>query len=235
MATASDLITRALRRCRALGRDEVPTAEDSADGLIALNNLLDLWWNERLTVFHITQENFTLTPGQASYTIGTGGNFNTTRPVKITDGCFVRYNSQDFPVATLQDRVPYDNIIQKTLSGMPQVLFYDAAMPTGTVYFWPVPDQAYQVYLNSLGRLQSLAGLTTQVSLPPGYDTLLVDGLAIDRAPEYGIEAPGAVLRSFARAMRVLKRVNAPSLTAGFDSALLPKFGVFDISTGGMR
>jgi hypothetical protein len=47
------------RRSNDLARDhQVASAEDSADGLVALNALLDLWWNERLAVFHILQENF---------------------------------------------------------------------------------------------------------------------------------------------------------------------------------
>lgn len=231
MTTATDIITRALRRARAIGRDQVASAEDSADGLVALNALLDLWWNERLAVFHILRENFPLVVGAASRTIGTGGNFNTTRPVKIVDGCSVRRAGMDYPVRVLTDRTQYDAIELKTTAGMPFCLFYDADYPLGTIYFYYVPDQADTIYLNSLARLQALAALNTQVLLPPGYEELLVNGLAIDRAPEYGRQALPSVQRAFGRAMRVLKRVNGDTPVLSIDSNLLGQNALYDINT----
>jgi hypothetical protein len=95
VATANDLITAALRRARAIGKDQVPTADEAADCLAELNRMLDEWWNDGLAVFQIKQENFALVANQASRTIGVGGNFNTTRPLKLLDGCFVRRNGVD--------------------------------------------------------------------------------------------------------------------------------------------
>lgn len=232
MATATEIITRALRAARAIGRDQVAGAEDSADGLVALNALLDLWWNESLAVFHILRENFPLVAGQASRTIGTGGNFNTTRPLKLVDGCMVKRGNIETPVKVLPDRALYDGIQDKTVQGMPYCLYYDATYPLGTIYFYFVPDQADTIYLNSLARLQSIAALNTQIALPPGYEMLLVNGLAIDRAPEYGMEAPGTVRNAFARTMRVLKRLNSSSPVLTVDPMLVSSpSGAYNINT----
>jgi hypothetical protein len=69
-------------------------------------------------------------------------------------------------------------------------VFYDPAYPLGTLYFYYVPDQADQVYINSWKRLQSGLALVTQISLPPGYEDLIVDGLGIKDAPGFGLSAP---------------------------------------------
>lgn len=231
MATAQDLITRGLRRGRCIGRDQTPSAEDSADALTALNALLDVWWNDGLMVFQVQQENFALSVGNASRTIGTGGNFSTTRPLKIVDGCFVRSGGVDYPVRVLENRQEYDAIPVKTKAGRPFVLYYEPAFPLGTIYFYYVPDVADSIYLNSWKRLASLAALNTSVQLPPGYDQLIVDGLAIQQAPEYGLEAPRDVKKSFADTKRVLEQVNTRIPILEVDPMLLGRGAGYDIST----
>lgn len=232
MATANDLITRALRRARAIGKDQVPTADEAADALAELNSMLDEWWNDSLAVYHVLQENFALVVGAATRTIGTGGQFNTTRPLALLAGCFTRRDGKDTPLVVLTDRTQYDRLVSKTTQGMPQYVFYDAAMPLGTLYFWPVPDQADTVFLNSPARLQGTLALNTTVQLPPAYDKLVVSGLAIELAPEYGLEAPASVKTSFARTRRALERTNTKSIVMGFDTDLLPRRSRFDIYSG---
>lgn len=232
MATANDLITRAFRRGRILGKDQVPVADEAADALSELNDLLDLWWNDTLAVFHILQESFALVAGQPSRTIGAGANFATTRPVKIMDGCFVRRNGVDTPVTVIRDRTLYDALSLKSVQGLVEYVFYDATVPTGTLYFYPTPDQADTIFLNSLSRLQTIAALVTPILLPPGYNSLVVNGLAIALCPDNGMEAPASVVRAFALAKRTLALVNYQIPVLGLDSALLPRTGRFDITTG---
>lgn len=232
MATAQDLITAAFKRGRILGDDEVPEAGESTDALAIGNRMLDLWWNDRLAVFQVQQENFALVAGQASRTIGTGGNFNTTWPVKIVEGCFVRRNGVDYPVKVIDDRAVYDAIPVKTQQGLPRNLFYDRAYPLGTIYFYFVPDAADTIYLNSWKRLQTLATLVTVISLPPGYEQLFVDGLAIRLCSDNGRAAPKDVKDSFAEAKKLLGQVNAPSLVMTLDPRLARRAGPYDIRTG---
>ena len=80
MATALDIITGALRDIGILDAIEIPSDEDAAVGLTYLNDLLEAWSNEGLTVYTQSQNSLTLT-GAASYTVGSGGTFNTTRPI----------------------------------------------------------------------------------------------------------------------------------------------------------
>ncbi len=232
MPAAIDLLTAAFRKGRILGADQVPTDSESADALAALNRMLDAWRIDKQLVYQVVQENFALVAGQASRTIGAGGNFDTSWPVKIVEGCFVRRNGEDTPIKVLEERVQYDAIPIKTTQGLPRWLFYDRAYPLGTIYFYFVPDAADQVYLNSWKQLQAIADLAAVVTLPPGYEDLIVDGLAIRLCPEYGLEVPQSVKTNFATTKRNLGNVNAASLVMEVDSALLPRGAGFDIRTG---
>lgn len=235
MTTANDLITAAFRRARILGRDAIPTAEESADALTELNRLLDDLWIDKLAVFRIISEQFALVAGTQSYTIGVGGVFNTTRPVKIVPGTrFNIGNGIERQLVVLNDRKSWDEIAYKALAAPPQVIFYDEAYPLGTVLVYPVPDQAYPIYIDSWSRLQNLAALVTALALPPGYETLLLNGLAIRLAPEYGMEAPASIVRAYANAKRSLELINYELPTLGMPSAVMPRTasGGVNIITG---
>jgi hypothetical protein len=229
VATANDLITAAYRRARIIGQDQTLTAGESADALASLNRMLDSWWNDKLLVYQVVQENFALSIGNNSRTIGTGGNFSTTRPVKIVDGCFVRIGDEDYPVAVIEDRVLYDRIPNKSQSGRPTALWYDPAYPLGTIYFNRAPDAADSLYIRSWKRLQTLASLVTAIALPPGYEDLIVDGLGIKDAPGYGLTAPADVIRSFGKSRRDLGTVNQESLVMELDTNLFRASAGYDI------
>ena len=229
MATASDLITRALRRVRAIGKDQVLTADEAADALAELNDMLAEWRNDGLIVFRIVQENFALVAGQASRTIGPTGNFATTRPLKILEGCFVRRSGVDHQVKVLDDRTLFDRWPVKTTQGLVEALYYDPTVTNGTLYFKPVPDAADTIFLNSPAPIHSTLTLVTTVSLPPGYDGLVVSGLGIRCAPEYGVEPPASVLRAFGRTMRSIKRTNTRGVVMSTDPALIGHTGYANI------
>lgn len=54
MATASDIVTRALRTLRVISSGETPTADESSDGLTALNDMLAAWALDGIDLGHIT-------------------------------------------------------------------------------------------------------------------------------------------------------------------------------------
>ena len=224
MTTANDLITRAFRRGRIIGEDDSPGAGEAADALSELNDLMDEWWNDKLYVFSVKTEAFTISAQKSSYTIGSGGDFNTTRPVKIVPGSRISITSTvERALTVLTNRKDYEDIPNKAVTASPQVLYYDPAFPLGTVFFYPTPDQTYTVNLDSWTRLQSFAGLATAVSLPPGYNRLIVNGLAMALCPEYGLEPPASVVRAYNGTKRRLELVNYELPVLGLPSAVLPR------------
>lgn len=224
MTTANDTITKAFRKGRVIGKDETPAADEAADALVDLNDILDELWIDKLAVFHILDEQFSMVAGQNSYTMGTGGNFNTTRPVKVVPGTrFVISNGVERPLNVLTSRKDWDDIPYKSASAPPQVVFADETYPLATLYFYPTPDQAYTVYIASWARLQTLAALNTALALPPGYSALLWSELAMRVCGEYGKSVPDDVRRVNARVRRLLAQVNYEMPTLSMPSAILPK------------
>lgn len=178
-SSALDIITSAYKITGEYGAGETVSDDDAQDGLNALNDLLDSWWNDRLAIHQIYRESFTLTANDGQYTIGSGGDFNTTRPVKIVDA-FVRTTENiDYPLTIIDTAQGYNRIAYKsTTSDISGALFYDNAYPLGTIFLYPVPTVANTLYLFSWKQLQSFTSLTAQVSLPPGYERALKYNLA---------------------------------------------------------
>lgn len=221
MATAQEIISDALADIGAVDPLEALTAAEASHGLRKLNELLESWSNESLAVYQILQENFATVAGTASYTIGSGATWNTTRPLRI-ESAFIRDSGNDYPLDVVVREV-YDAISAKTTQGRPELLYYDPSVANGTVYPYGVPDAVYTVFLNSYKQLQSFAALTTTVVLPPGYLRAIKSNLAIDLAPGYN-KTPSVVLAGVAmQSKAAIKRLNART----------PKLGLAHVAFGG--
>lgn len=220
MATAGRLVTSALKKARVLGIDQTPTAVQMQDGLESLNWLLDSLWIERLAVPYELNENFSWVSGQASRTIGVGGNFVTTRPVKIVSA-FVRDSSgYDHPVRVAKSRDEYDAVCSKSQTGRPDLIYYEPGVVTGTIYAYPVPDQTYTIYLNSHKRIESFAAHTEAADLLPGYERMIVHNLAVELSANYGKEILPSVQAIAISSKRALKNFNAPTHILDMPSGL---------------
>lgn len=219
--TANDMIQRSMRLLGALAQGESPTAQEATDGLYALNAMLDSWWNDNLAVFQILEETFTWTGLQASQTIGTGGDFNTTRPVKMFSG-FSRVNGVDYPF-DIVSKETYDRVVAKSTvtSTFPRIMFYNHAFPLGTLYAYPIPSTALSVHLNSLKQIQSFPLLTTAISLPPGYQRAIEYNLAVEMSTDFSLPIPGNVGMIAQQSLAKLKRTNQPSMVANLDAAIV--------------
>ena len=193
MATALDMIKRAMRLTRSIGKGEVPDADESQDGLAALNAMLDGWQLDRLMVYAVSEATKTLTAGTSSYSIGVGAVINTTRPERLAEGSYVRMSNVDYPISEI-DASAYQSIALKSTRGVPSLLYYLMAVPFGTVYLYPAPDQAYELHLFSYRALTSFSSLTDPVTLPGGYEDAIAVSLAERLAVEgYGLSTPDLV------------------------------------------
>lgn len=221
MATALSIIQRAMRLAGVIGKGETPDADESADGLVALNAMLDAWQIERLYVYQIVQGSYTWPASTTSRTIGSGGNFTDQRPVKIDSAFTVDGDSNWREVRVLQNRTEYDSIIIKTTeSTYPAYLFMDSANPLGVIYLYPVPSAALTLKLNTWQTLQSFAALTTALALPPGYQRAIEFSFAEEFGPEFGVTISADVKRIAGMARAAIKTLNAPSMISRVDSGV---------------
>jgi hypothetical protein len=239
MLTTLDIITGALRKIGEYAPGETLSAADSTDALSTLNGLLDMWSNEHLAVYANIENVLAWTAGKGSYTVGSGGDFNIIRPLKITS-MYSRLtatgSSIDMP-CELVAAPKYMSIGMKNQPGpWPKLAYYDMQYPLATLYVWPVPTAPYEFHLWTDQTFADV-GLNDTFSMPQGYFLALQYNLAVLLAPEYGIEPPPTVLRLAKSMKATLKATNAnPTREAPIDAAGLGSGPAHDagfILTGG--
>ena len=225
MSTAGDVIDAALRSIGQLAEGETPSAETSNDCLDLLNQMLDSWSTERLMALYLQSEAFTLTGGTASYTVGASATFNTTRPISIDDGSYTVINGISYPLRGI-NRPEYDSIpVKATEASFPNVFYYSAAYPQGTITFYPVPSSAITFNMVSWKQQTQMAALATVFSVSPGTLRAIRTNLAIEIASQFGVEPPQSVVRTAMQSKRNLKRVNAPNDVLSMPQGILRRLG----------
>lgn len=220
MATALDLITRSMRLAKILGTNEEPTAQEATDALSSLNSLLEAWSLERLLIHYVLRTTKTLTSGVATYTVGTGGDINITYPPFVEDSSYVTLDGGDYALKLL-DEQSYRRISLKTATGIPEFLFYDKQYPLARVVLYPTPNAAYVLNFASWAPLQTFATLTTELALPLGYKRMIEMNLAVELAPEYGLDAPDRVAIAASMSKTAVKRINAPDHVLRVETAMI--------------
>ncbi|MCP5307516.1 MAG: hypothetical protein H6953_19070, partial [Chromatiaceae bacterium] len=81
MTTALQLVTSSLRLIGAVAAGESPDADEQADALAALNQILESWNLQGLSLYRQENVVYTLVPSQQDYTIGSGADFDGERPI----------------------------------------------------------------------------------------------------------------------------------------------------------
>ncbi len=186
MPSALEIITRSMRICGALGQNETPSSSEASDGLIALNDFIESMNLKNSFMYTVDSETFNLVSGQASYTIGTSGNFNTVRPIQI-NSIVVNQGDSAFSLTPLTEQ-DYAAISNKTIaSGIPEYFYIDNDFPLSTLYLFGAPTSGLTITIGKLEAVNQFADLTTQYTFPPGYNRLFRFGLAKEIAGEYGL------------------------------------------------
>lgn len=229
--TALDFISAALRRIGVLAEGDTASDAEGATGLEALNNMVDQWAAQKLLIWASPRALFTLTSGVGSYTIGSGGAFNTVRPEKILDAGVLPTAGSDFeiPVTVLTDEAYAAEPLKSLESAFPTRIYFDRAWVAGlgTIYTLPTPNVAgvrLALYLPT-GRVAQFADLTTDYTFPPGYKKAIAENLEIELAEEYGKTVTERKQRSAQRAIGLLKRANYQPRTLQLDAAVSARRG----------
>ena len=214
--TAQDFIVDALSLIGATQMDQVPPAWEMNKALRALNHMLNTWSSERLMVRAMTRESFTLVDGTASYTIGSGADFDTAKPLKIDSAYIQDSNGYDHQLGIVE-MARYNAFADKTTEGLPDCLAYDPgasqqATQAGTIYLWHVPGSAYTLYISSQKFLTEFSALTTTFTFEPQYGEAIKYNLATRlwrfyRKPTENI--PADIVGIAASTKRNIKAINA--------------------------
>lgn len=231
--TAGDQINRALRLLGVLAEGETPSASTSNDALVALNQMLDSWSTERLAVYSTTDQAFTWPASTISRTLGPTGDFVGTRPIELDDSTYFIVNTISYQINIINQE-QYDSIALKTArSTFPSVLFVNQSFPNIEMFIYPVPTTDLAFHFISVAPLSEPALLTTELSFPPGYMRAFAYNLAMELAPEFGVEPSRQVQRIAMTSKRDLKRINNPMDVMSMPGGVLMTGPRFNIYTGG--
>ena len=210
--TAGDQINAALRLIGMLAEGETPSANTSNDALNALNQMIDSWNTERLTVFSTQDQVFTWPNNQISRTLGPTGNFVGNRPILLDDSTYFKDPSNGISYGIkIINQQQYNGIAVKTVtSTYPQVIWVNMSYPDIDMYVYPVPTKALEWHFISVTELTAPATLATNLTFPPGYLRCFKYNLACEISNEFGVEPPANVARIAMTSKRNLKRINNP-------------------------
>lgn len=224
-----------MRLLGALASGETLQANESSDALTALNDMLGIWSTENLLIVSKAIEPFPLVAGQASYTMGIGGNFNTARPQKIENALLRTTTASttfDLPIDIVNQDQWANISIKSVSSNIPTKLFAEGTYPLETIILWPVPAIANSLVLFSWKPLANISALNSVIDLPPGYAKALKYNLALELAPEYGRPLDELVMAQAVESKAAIKRMNVKPLYLTIDEAVLPHKPVFNWLTG---
>lgn len=243
--TGRDLVTRALRTIGVYAPSETPSAPDMQAGFQLLNELIDNWATQALTILLVNREVYDLVSGQGGptspYTYGPGGNWDTgtrARPQSIQNANLLLNSFTppiEIPLAIITDDMYAAQAIKTQQSQYPQWLYYNPDVPLGKVYLWNVPNTAVNdVALYVPIVTAAFADLSTLYVCPPGYQKAFRLCLADAMVSEFSVPGTiaGKVREDASLALTDVKCANVKMSDMSLDPAFTPDLhGTYVIQT----
>lgn len=187
--TAGDLVTAALRKAGVIATGETPSASEMSDGLSCLRLMIDSFSNEGLLLYKYSRIPLSLTPSQATYTLGTGGQLNTPRFMNLPKAKIIQTPGNVELEVNVNNIQKYADIVQKDLqSTLVTDIFIDGDYPYYNLTVWPVPSQAQTLVLYVQEALTNVVNSSDVISMPPGYESMLTYNLTVEYGAEFGVQ-----------------------------------------------
>ena len=232
MASALDIISRAMRLAGVYSLGEAPSADESQNGLVALNAMLGTMANSNLLINAETLDQIPIATTNV-YTLGTTGTFVTTRPQSVIDNAYIVYQGISYP-CPLVPLDQYNGIPYKAQTApYPWGFKYEDTYPNATLTVYPTPTDTSTLNLWSYKPLTAFAALTTTVNLPPGYEDMLAFNLAVNFGAEFdGASVPPSVVQNAINTKRAIMRTNRKPLIMDLPRIMLPRTGYVNWRAG---
>lgn len=237
--TAGEQINRALRLIGMLAEGETPSAATAQDSLMALNQMIDSWNTERLSVFSTIDQIVNWPVGSINETLGPSGslvrlNGTAQRPVLVDDSTYFKDPGTGVSYGVkLINQQQYNGIAVKTVtSTFPQVVFVNMTYPDIDIFIYPRPTRLLEWHFISVQELTQPASLSTDILFPPGYLRAFTYNLACEIAPEFGVEPSPQVQRIAMYSKRNLKRINNPDDVMSMPYAIVATRQRFNVYAG---
>ncbi len=215
--TVLDLIKRSLRLLGALNVGDNPTPDEQADGLMALNAMVESWASERMMMFTSTRQVFNVVAGVQVYLIGptvSGSDWVAPRPMYIDNAGLLIAGSDpsgayERPLRIIRTDSEWARVrVKGVTTTLPTALYYQSDFPNGQIVLWGAPSASSSVALYTPTAVSQFTSLTQAISLPPGYARALPYNLAVEFAAEFQKEPSEIVMGIADQSKTAIKRSN---------------------------
>lgn len=233
--TALILATEALQLLGVVDPNEAITSADGQKALGVLNRFVDTLGALPLAQAFVVREVFPLTANKGSeanpYLIGPGGDFNTTRPIRLEGAGLVMNpgtaTEVEIPRGLYTDDAWALNQVKQLTALLFTNVYYRATYAAstvgcGTIVLWPIPTTAANsIALYHLSPIAQFATLNTSYTFPPGYQEMFVSNLAIRLAPSYLRPLDPVIAQLATETLAAVKRANTKMADLDMDLALV--------------
>lgn len=186
--TRDEILTAAIRKLGVVAEGQSPSAQNLADGQIALNSAIAELRSIGMPLW--SRYEYTFTPTTATYTIGTGYTLSTPAPIKLLQSVLTSSSGTkiDMEVQARDDFV----LLPSNSSGSPLKVNYRPGINSGTLSFWPTPastntDTVTLIYQRPFEYFSSSS---QTLDFPEEWYNAVIYKVAVLLAPEWGIPLP---------------------------------------------
>jgi hypothetical protein len=208
---ALDLITGALKNINSFQSGDQLPAPDANDCLSLLNDLLDSWSTDQDSVYGSLENILYYTGGKYQYTIGTGGDFNVPRPLRITNA-FTRITTSGGGYDYQIEIISQDRYVEFGLKSIPYPwpthLWYNNTYPLGMISFYGQPTGGGELHLFTDTVLANLT-LNQTIVLPQGYARAIKWNLAREICSMFGFPLTPQIEKLANESFKAVKALNA--------------------------
>lgn len=222
--TGTALVTEALEELRAATAGDTLDTTDGAKGLVALNRMIDTSNITRGNIMVERRDQWTLTIGKQTYTIGNdpaaiGTPADLTpadRPIRLVRANLLLTSGSSTirRIIRLLTKQQWQAKVLQSTPGMPLELYNDEGYPRSTYSFYQTPDLAYVVETYSWQQFQPLATLAGVISIPPGYYEFWLYSLVMRLAGPFGKTPSATTIQLWKDAKTAVELLNSRSLPA---------------------
>ena len=208
MTTVNDIVIDALEITGLKSPwDDIDTAWQTV-GRRRLNSIIDGWNVSKIKGY--TQQKITssISTFKQTYTIGSGGDIDANRPVKIERAFITTLDNIKSPLEIVTFNEFNDYTTGTQLASEPLWLWYDAKDTLGEINLYPTPTSNFNLELYCLLSFGKYSAPTDVVTLPDGYERLLTYQLAVELCSHAGKQAPADVRMTLSQIRSELEAVN---------------------------